>query len=168
MTSITTNTLSKNQYAVLGQPFHLVVVFFTVTAIIIVFSLSLQNLITESHNHQIEQQIQEVLIEAAIMFENADEGSKVMFQVSFPSTVRYIVFGHLPRNNTLLPVNKILDENTSNNCYYVMTDGTVRSFHSNARFSDSTMTQIAVFYPGTYTITLELRTEGGKTYVTMS
>lgn len=168
MTSITTNTLSKNQYAVLSQPLRLVVVFFIVTAILIIFGRSLQNLITESHIHQIEQQIQEVLIEAAIMFENADEESKVMLQVTFPTSLQYIVFGHLPSNNTLLPVDKTLDENTSNNCYYVMTDGTVRSFHSNARFSDSTMTQIAVFYPGTYTITLELRKEGGKTYVTMS
>ncbi len=168
MTSNTTDIFSKNQYAVMGQPLRLVVVLIILTAILIVLSLSLENLIVNSHVHHIDQQVQVILKEAATMFEHADEGSYVALHVTFPPTLRWVVFGHLPRNNTLLPVNQTLDENTSNNCYYVMTDGTMRSFHSNARFSDCAMTRVAVFYPGAYTITLELHKQDGKTYVTMS
>lgn len=168
MKSITTDIFSKNNYATVGQPFRLVVVLIIVSAIIMVFGLSLENLIADSQVHQIEQQVQEILSEASIMFEHADEGSKVILQVNFPTTLRCIVFGHLPSTGTLYPVNATLDENTSNVGYYVMTDGTIRSFHSNARFSDTTMTKIVVFYAGMYTITLELGTLGGKTYVTLS
>ncbi len=168
MKSITSDTFSKNNLATLSQPLRLVVVLVIVTVIIMVLSLSLENLIAESQVHQIEQQVQKILREASTMFEHADEGSTVILQVNFPATLRCIVFGHLPRTGTLEPVNTALDENSSNVGYYVMTDGTIRSFHSNARFSDNTMTQIAVFYQGTYAITLELCKLGGKTFVTLS
>lgn len=168
MKSIRIDMFSKNDFATVGQPIRLVVVIIVVCAIIMIFGLSLENLIADSDVHQIEAQVQEILREASIMFEHADEGSTVILQVNFPTTLRCIVFGHLPRTGTLEPLNATLDENTSNVCYYVMTDGTIRSFHSNARFSDTTMTKIAVFHPGTYTITLELEKLGAKTYVTLS
>ncbi len=159
---------SKNDYATVGQPIRLVVVVIVVCTIIMIFGLSLENLIADSDAHQIELQVKEILREASIMFEHADEGSKVILQVNFPTTLRCIVFGYLPRTGTPEPLNITLDENTSNVCYYVMTDGTIRSFHSNARFSDTTMTNIAVFHAGMYTITLELGKLGGKTYVALS
>lgn len=164
----TTGKFLKNEYAMLGQPFRLAIVIIITAVIILLFYISLQSLIAGSDHHQIEQQLQKILLEASAMFEHADEGSYITLQVTFPKSLRFLVFGHLPNNNTLEPVNTTLNENTSNNGYYLMTDGTMCSFHSQARFSDSTMTHIAVFYPGSYTIILELRKQGGKIYVTLS
>jgi hypothetical protein len=101
------------------------------------------------------------------MFEYADNGSIVTVHVEFPTSMRFIVFGHLPSNNTSEPANLTLDEKTSNNYYFVMNDGTLRIFHSNARFSNHNMTQIAVFYSGAYDITMELCQKKGKSYVAM-
>jgi hypothetical protein len=101
------------------------------------------------------------------MFEYADNESFRSLSVEFPPSIRFIVFGQVPRNGTNEPTNLTLDENTSNNYYYVMDDGTVRTFHSNARFSNCNMTQMVLFHSGTYDITLELCQKEGKTYLTM-
>jgi hypothetical protein len=101
------------------------------------------------------------------MFEYADNGSLRIVSVKFPSSMRFIVFGQVPLDGTNEPTYLTLDENISNNYYYVMEDGTVRTFHSNARFSNHNMTQVALFHSGTYDITLVLRQTGGKTYLTM-
>jgi hypothetical protein len=115
----------------------------------------------------VECEIDKILIEAANMFEYADNGSIVTIPVEFPSSMQFIVFGYLSRNDTNEPTNLTLDEKTSNNYLYVMNDGTLRTFHSNARFSNHNMTQIAIFHSGKYDITLELCQLEGKTYVTM-
>ena len=160
--------LLKKDYAVLGQPIGLLVALIIATIIITLFSVSIHHLTSEMQVHDIERQIDTILLEATTMFEYADEGSLATIQVTFPISMRFIVFGDHPRNGTTEPYHRTLDENTTNNYYYVMDDGSVRTFHSNARFSNCNMTQIAVFYPGTYTIILELCQKEGKTYVTMS
>lgn len=160
--------LLKKDYAVLGQPIGLLVALIIATIIIALFSASIHHLMSDMQVHDIERQIDTILLEATTMFEYADEGSLVTIQVTFPVSMRFIVFGDYPRNGTIEPGNRILDENTTNNYYYVMDDGSIHTFHSNARFSNYNMTQITVFYPGTYTIILELCQKEGKTYVTMS
>jgi hypothetical protein len=99
------------------------------------------------------------------MFEYADEGALVTVHVEFPTSMRFLVFGGLPTNGTTEPTNLTLNETTSNNYYYVMCDGTLHTFHTNARFSSSNLTQMAVFHSGTYDLTLELYHDGDKTYV---
>lgn len=162
------HTLKKKEYGVVSLPSGLLVTLIIAAAIIFLFSLSLRDLLADSSRQQIEQQIHTIITEANTMFEYANEGTCVTLHVMFPSSMRFIVFGHLPKNGTIEPTNRTFDEHTSNNYYYVMTDGTMRTFHSNARFSNHNMTQNARFYAGTYDITLELRQVGGKTYVTMS
>jgi hypothetical protein len=161
------NPLAGDENAVLGQPVYLLVIIIVTAAIIMLFSLSLQNIIIDSQIHQIEHEIDTILTEATNMFEYADEGSIATVHVEFPSALRFIVFGGLPTNGTIEPTNLTLDENTNNNYYYVLNDGTLRSFHSNARFSDKNLTQIAVFHTGIYDLTLELWYQDGKTYVTI-
>jgi hypothetical protein len=161
------NPLAGDENAVLGQPVYLLVIIIVTAAIIMLFSLSLQNIIIDSQIHQIEHEIDTILTEATNMFEYADEGSIATVHVEFPSALRFIVFGGLPTNGTIEPTNFTLDENTNNNYYYVLNDGTLRSFHSNARFSDKNLTQIAVFHTGIYDLTLELWYQDGKTYVTI-
>jgi hypothetical protein len=160
--------LSKKEYAVISQPGGLLITLIIAAIIIALFSLSLHHVQTDAELHHIEQQVHTILIEAANMFEYANEGSCVTLHVTFPKSMRFIVFGHLPQDGSIEPAQRELDENTSNNCYYVMEDGATRTFHSNARFSNDNMTQIAIFYAGTYDIILELRQQEGKTYVTMS
>jgi len=162
-----TNPLVGDENAVLGQPVYLLVVIIIAAAIITLFSLSLQNIIMDSQTHQVEHEIDTILTEATNMFEYADEGSMVTVHVEFPTTLRFIVFGGLPTNGTLEPTNLALDENTNNNYYYVMNDGTLRLFHSNARFSAENLTQMAVFHTGIYDLTLELCYYDEKTYVTI-
>jgi hypothetical protein len=167
MTFNRTNPLSGEENAVLGQPVYLLVVIIIAVAIITLFSLSLQNTIMDSQIHQVEHEIDTIMTEAANMFEYADEGSMATVHVEFPAALQFIVFGGLPTNGTGEPTNLTLDENTNNNYYYVITDGTLRVFHSNARFSSKNLAQMAIFHTGTYDLTLELCYNDGKTYVTI-
>jgi len=159
--------LSDDQDAVVGQPLGLLVILIVASAIIASLCLSIPHLIQESQIQIVEREIDRILVEATNMFEYADNGSIVTIPVEFPSSMQFIVFGYLPRNGINEPTNLTLEEKTSNNYYYVMNDGTLRTFHSNARFSNHNMTQIAIFHSGNYDITLELCQMGGKTYVTM-
>lgn len=160
--------LCKKDSAAIGQPAGLLVTLIVAMVIIILLSLSIHHLQTEAELHHIEKQVQTILTQASTMFEYANEESLINLHVTFPQSMRYIVFGDFPRNGIIEPIQRTLDENTSNNCYYVTNDGTIRTFHSNTRFSNHNMTQISVFYAGSYTITLKLSRHGGKTYVTMS
>lgn len=159
--------LSDDQDAVVGQPLGLLVILIVASVIITSLCLSIPHLIQESQIQIVEREIDRILVEATNMFEYADNGSIVTIPVEFPSSMQFIVFGYLPRNGTNEPTNLTLEEKTSNNYYYVMNDETLRTFHSNARFSNHNMTQIAIFHSGNYDITLELSQMGGKTYVTM-
>lgn len=159
--------LSADRYSVVGQPIGLLVILIVASVIIASLCLSIPNLIKESQIQNVECEVDRILIEATNMFEYADNGSIVTIPVEFPTSMQFVVFGYLPRNGTNEPVNLTLEEKTSNNYYYVMNDGTLRTFHSNARFSNYNMTQIAIFHSGNYDITLELCQMGGKTYVTM-
>jgi len=159
--------LSIDRDAVVGQPISLLVILLVAGVITTLLCLSIPNLIKESQLQQVEGEIDRILTEATNMFEYADNGSLRTVSVEFPTSMRFVVFGQVPRNGTNEPANLTLDENTSNNYYYVMDDGTVRTFHSNARFSDHNMTQMALFHSGAYDIILELSQKEGKTYLTM-
>ena len=160
--------LCGNTDAVLGQPFYLLVVIIIAAAIISMFALSIQQIIIDREIHQVEHEINRIITEATNMFEYADEGTSITLHIEFPGSLRFIVFGALPTNDTAEPSDLSLEENTSNNYYFVMNDGTFRSYHSNARFSDQNFTQIVVLHPGIYTLTLEVFSHEGKTYVTIS
>jgi hypothetical protein len=167
MTFSRAKPLSGEENAVLGQPVYLLVVIIIAAAIITLFILSLQNTIMDSQIHQVEHEIDTIMTEATNMFEYADEGSLATVHVEFPTALQFIVFGGLPTNGTVEPINLTLDENTNNNYYYVMNDRTLRVFHSNARFSSKNLTQMAIFHTGTYDLTLELCYNDGMTYVTI-
>jgi hypothetical protein len=159
--------LSSGNHAVIGQPVYLVVVLIITATTITIAGLSLSTIMRDGRIHEVECQIEPILTESSLMFEYADEGSIVHMRVEFPTSLRFIVFGSLPRNGTKEPTNHTLDENNSNNYYFVMNDGTLRTFHSNARFSDRNTTQIVVLHPGRYNLTMELMKNEGKTYVTL-
>jgi hypothetical protein len=153
--------------AVVGQPIGLLVILIIAAIIITLFSLSIKNILEDSQLHQVEQEINTILIDASNMYEYATEGSVNTLHVEFPMSLRFIVFGALPTNGIHEPTDLSLDENTSNNYYFVMNDGTLKIFHSNARFSCRNLTQVAFFHSGAYDLTLELCSKEGKSYVTM-
>ena len=155
----------SNKDAILGLPVYLIVAIITATAVIAMLVLSMHHITTETQTHQVEYEIQRITSEAENMFEYADEGTLVTVHVEFPNSMKFAVFGDLPKNGNSEPVNLTLDENTSNNYYFVMNDGTRMTFHSNARFCGNDETTIALFHPGIYDLTLELQFVGGKTYV---
>jgi len=159
--------LLHNIDAVASQPIGLLVIFITAGVILTLLSLLVPSLLNEAQIHRVESQIDRILIEAENMFEYADNHSSVTIHVEFPASLRFLVLGYLPQNSTDEPANISLEEKTSNNYYYIMNDGTMRCFHSNARFSNKNMTQAAIFYSGCYDITLELRQREGKTYVAL-
>jgi len=159
--------LSIDRDAVVGQPISLLVILLVAGVITSLLCLSIPCLMNESQITQVEVEINRILIEATNMFEYGDNGSFRIISVDFPPSVRFVVFGQVPSSGTKEPANLTFDENVSNNYYYVMDDGTVRSFHSNARFSNHNMTQMALFHSGAYDINLELCQKGGKTYLTM-
>jgi len=155
----------SNKDAIMGLPIYLIVAIITATVVLAMLVLSMYNLSTETQTHQVEYEIQKITSEAENMFEYADEGTLVTVYVEFPNSMKFVVFGDLPKNRNSEPANLTLDESTSNNYYFVMNDGTCMTFHSNARFCGNDETTIALFYPGIYDLTLELQFVGGKTYV---
>jgi hypothetical protein len=161
------HTLFNLRYAVIGQPIALLVILMIASVIIAVFCVSIPDRMKEEQRQHIEEQVNKILVEASLMFEYGDNGSQQTIQLNFPSSMRFIVFGHIPVDSAKEPTNLSLDEQTSNNCYYVMEDGTIHPYHSNARFSNHNMTQMMLFHPGTYIIILELRQKEGRPYVTM-
>ena len=149
----------------MGMPAYLVVVLVVAAAVIAIFALSTYFIVQNSQRHLVEHETEKIVSEAENMFEYADEGSLVNVHVEFPDSLQFIVFGDLPQNGIMEPTNLALDENTSNNYYFVMNDGTIETFHSNARFSGKSINEIALFHKGVYDITLELVKENGMTYV---
>jgi hypothetical protein len=156
-----------NKNAVVGQPIAFLVVFIIAGVILTLFFLSIPGLMKETHQQQIEAEINKIAVEASTMFEYTENGTSKSIPVKLPSSLRFIVFGSTPTQGTNEPTDLRLDERTSNNYYYVLNDGTIRLFHTTARFSNHNMTQIVIYHPGCFTITLQTRQTEGNTYVTM-
>ena len=156
-----------DQKAVMGLPLFLTVATIIASIILAVFIYSLINIQRDSQKNQIEYQIDQIVAEAKNMYEYADEGSLTHKRVDFPGIMKMLVFGALPTQDESISPNSTIDENTSNNYYYIMDNGEIFTFHSSVRFSDENTTKRAVLYPGSYEITLELQTQDGKTYVTI-
>ncbi|MBN1281296.1 MAG: hypothetical protein JXA00_06570 [Candidatus Thermoplasmatota archaeon] len=154
--------------AVMGLPLYLTVVFIVAAVILASFALASYHLTMQSQAHQVEELLDRIVAEAETMYEYAEEGTLVSFPVTFPSALRYAVFGGLPENGIDEPVDLSLDEATSNNYYYVLTDGTRAVFHSAARFSGANISQIALLHPGCYTLAIELDSHKGVSYVKIS
>ena len=154
--------------AVLGLPLFLTVATFIASIILAIFICSLINIQRDSQKNQIEYQIDQIVAEAKNMYEYADDGSLIHKRVEFPGSMKMLVFGALPTQDEHISPNSTIDENTSNNYYYIMDTGEIFTFHSSVRFSSENTTKIAVLYPGSYEIIFELLTQDGKTYVTIS
>ncbi|MEA2055971.1 MAG: hypothetical protein U9O49_03985 [Candidatus Thermoplasmatota archaeon] len=151
--------------AVLGLPSFLVVSIIVTAAVLSVFSISVYHLILDSEYDVTCSEIDLIISEAENMYEYANEGTLKTMQVEFPSSLKFAVFGGLPKNGNSEPEDLTLDENTSNNYYFVTTDGSF-SGHSNVFFSGYETDQIAVLHYGAYDVNLELvKDENGKTYV---
>lgn len=155
----------RNEQAVIGQPFHLIIVLIITTIILGIFVHSILYTTQESQLHQVYHELNTIMTDATEMFEYADEGSMKTLHVEFPSSMHLLVFGALPLKNLSHQTNLTLQENTSNNYYVVMADGTIYTFHSNARFSGKIPSVSAMLGPGSYTIVLKLIRNEGKTYV---
>lgn len=160
-------SLIWNKKAVVTQPIALLVVFFVSSVILTLFFLSIPGLIKESHRQQVETEIEKIIVEASTMYEYAENGTKKTISVQFPSSLRFAVFGAVPTQGTSEPTTLTIDDHTSNNYFYVMKDGSIYQFHTNTRFSNHNMTQMVLFHPGCFTITLQLCQKEGTPYVTM-
>ena len=159
--------MRNDDHAVVGMPVYLFVAFLVASVVITVFMLSVHGLFQESQTNQLHHELGKIVREAETMYEYADDGTVKTIEVDFPSSLRSIVFGALPNNTTGQLENQTLDEQTSNNYYYVLNDDSFQVFHSSARFSSNDTGKIAVLYPGTHTLILELRLVEGRTYVTI-
>jgi len=154
-----------NGQAVLGLPVTLVVTLIVAAVSIAFIVYSASQVWQDTQKNQVNRELEKISVDAEIMFDYANEGTMKTIHVNFPGSLRLVVFGSLPLNTSSYPQNLSLDETTSNNYYFVMDDGTFTTFHSNARFSSNNTKKIALFYPGSYDLTLELVTTEGKTYV---
>ena len=159
------NMIINNKDATIGLPIYLIIAIISATAVITLLILSMYYITMESQIYQVENEIQKIITESENMFEYADQGTFVTIHVEFPDSMKYVVFGDLPRYNNVEPKNLTLNENTSNNYYFIMNDGTLKTFHSNVRFCGNNTTITSLFYPGIYDICLELTHVDGKTYV---
>ncbi|MDH7516823.1 MAG: hypothetical protein QHH19_00490 [Candidatus Thermoplasmatota archaeon] len=156
----------SNKEAVMGLPIYLIVAIIVASAITAVLSISIYNVYVDSQFHKTQQEVNKIVYEAENMFEYADEGTMITIKCEFPSYMKFVVFGGLPKNKTNEINDLTLDENTSNNYFFVMNNGEISVSHSTARFSGKNTNQVAVFYPGIYDLKLELVKEvDGKTYV---
>lgn len=155
-----------NEKAVTGLPTYLLVAIIVSVSVIAVFSIGIFNIWKESEFHKAEFETDRIVAEAENMFEYADEGSLISLTAVFPSSMKFVVFGGLPENGNLEPTNFFLNQDTSNNYYFVMDDGRLYTGHTHARFSGESTDNIAFFSKGEFDIKLKLIKEvDGKTYV---
>lgn len=150
----------------MGLPIYIIVAIIVAAAIIAILSIAIYNVSLDSQFHKVQQEINKIVSEAENMFEYADEGTMITIHSEFPPAMKFAVFGSLPKNESNEINDFTLNENTSNNYFFVMNNGKISTYHSNARFSSKNTEQIAVLYPGSYDLKLELVKEfDGKTYV---
>jgi len=154
-----------DNFGVISMPIYLIIAIIVSTIIIGLFSLSIYNMINQSKKDIAIKEIEKIVSEAENMFEYADEDTELTISVNFPDSLSFVVFGSLPRNATLCPKNFILDEKTSNNYYYVMSDGSIKSFSSHVRFCGFEIDNISVLHYGSYDLVLKLEKVGEHSYV---
>jgi hypothetical protein len=156
---------SSDEKAMMGQPIYLIIAAVVSVVIIAMLLVTLYTKTIESQRYAVEHEIDKILSQATMMFDYADEGAFVSIHVDFPSAMRFIVFGGLPQNGIEQPLNLSLNTSVSNNYYYVMVDGTIRTGHTDVCFSAENSSQLALFHSGRYYLDLELVCEGETTYV---
>jgi len=154
----------RNQFGVIGIPIYLTVAIITASIILIIFAKSIVHILEESQTDIVKKQIEKIISEAENMFEYADSGSKIKIELDFPESMSFAVFGKMP-DNTSKPTNLEINEQMSNNYYFVMQNKEICSYSSNARFCGESTNKIAVLNKGKYSIYLELVYFDGKTYV---
>ena len=155
----------NNKRAVIGMPVYLLVAIVVAGVIIGLFAIAIYNSIKNSQTEQVKNEIEKIISEAENMFEYADEGTLITVSVDFSDALNFVVFGSMPQNGVLKPTDFTLNDDMSNNYYFVTDDGTILSYSSNARFSSEDISKIAFFGPGYHDLNLELVNVGGKTYV---
>lgn len=155
-----------DKYGVVGLPVYLTIVLVVASAVFGYLVLSVFFLQGETDIKLAEAEIGVIVSEAESMYEHADQGTKTMVHVKIPEGVNFIVFGDLPSDGFSVPTDTSLDEDTCCNYYFVMDDGSFRSFSSFARFSGRSTSEISVLYPGSYDVCLELvKTKSDGSYV---
>ncbi len=155
----------KNEFGVIGTPVYLLVAIITASAILVIFTYSILNIVEESQTDIVKKQIEKILSEAENMFEYADSGSKITVDVNFPDSMNFVVFGAMSQDAISKPAVLTLTEAMSNNYYFVMQNKEVCTYSSNARFCGESVDEIAVLQHGEYIICLELVYFDGRTYV---
>jgi hypothetical protein len=151
--------------AVIGMPVYLLVAITTSSIILTVFSLSILNITKNAEVDSVKKEVEKIVSEAENMFEYADGGTVLTINVNLPNSLNKLVFGSLPQKNVFDEKDIIFDENTSNNYFFVMDDGTTNVYSSNARFTGENIEQVALLKSGTYNLVIELIKNKGKTYV---
>jgi len=158
----------RDEYAVLSFPLSLLIIVIVTACVISLFFVCLTHLWDDSQRSQVSNELHRLVSEAQLMFEYADDASQTTLEVSFPPSLDYLVLGGLPSTARDIKINRSLDERESNNYYFRMRNGETSVFHSSVRFSGNTTDTIAVLFPGTYTLRLELKIFKGRSYVTVT
>jgi hypothetical protein len=157
--------LKFNDEAVVGLPVYLLIVIIIACIIFGVFAFSIYKMHKDTQIDIVRSEIEKITSEAENMFEYANEGTLVTVHVDFPDSMGFLVFGSLPENGVMEPTDHTLDENISNCYFFVMDDGTIETYSSNARFSGENADEIALIGPGSYDLRIELERVGDKSYV---
>ena len=100
------------------------------------------------------------------MYTYADEEANISLVLDVPSSIQLLVFGGLPRNNSLNDV--VHDEATSPNYFYMTDEGSIISGHAQVRFCGENDSCCATFLPGRYHVTLHLLMTPGGPYVAIT
>jgi len=153
--------LLMNNWGMVGFPVYLLVAIIISSIVLVGFAFSILQMHNDAQAGIVQTQIEKITSEAENMFEYADAGTMVTVSVDFPDSMRFIVFGSLPRNGGSQPSDLTLDEDMSNSYYFVLKDGNVKTFSSNARFSGESTDEIALLFPGRYNICVELEQDSG-------
>jgi hypothetical protein len=151
--------------AVIGMPVYLLVAITTSSIILTVFSLSILNITKNAEVDSVKKEVEKIVSQAENMFEYADSGTVLTINVNLPNSLNKLVFGSLPQKNVFDEKDIIFDEDTNNNYFFVMDDGTTNVYSSNARFTGENIEQASLLKSGTYNLVIELIKNKGKTYV---
>lgn len=148
--------------AIVGYPVLLTIILIVATLSISLLYMAIENLHRNIDIEEVEEQLSTIIFKAESMNIYASNNSIQTLKIHLPYSLYMIVLGGIP-SETGKPT---IDNETYNQYYYIMKDGTMKIYHSSVYFLSRNSTNI-ILKPGRYTITLELYEKNGRSYVTV-
>ncbi|RLF41621.1 MAG: hypothetical protein DRN12_02685 [Thermoplasmata archaeon] len=149
--------------ALIGYPIFLTIALISATITITFLYINIENLHRNLDIREVEEQLSLIVSKAETMDIYDSNNTIQTLNINLPDTLYIAVLGGIP-SDTGEP---IISNETCNQYYYIMKDGTIKIYHSKVSFTFGESNKDVILTPGRHTITLKLYEKNGRSYVTV-